>query len=142
MAAVFPDEGELVLLRRMLTPDAGDADMLHLHLFKNNFDPLKDSVLADFTEADFAGYAAADIDPANWLAPSTVAGRAQTSYNPAPVVFTVSSGSQNVYGYYLTDNADSVVLMCERFGNAPQNLTPSVPGLVVLIVQLRSENEP
>jgi hypothetical protein len=141
MAFVIPNEGEVVWLRRALTPDAGDADPLHLHLYKNNFTPLFGSVLADFTECDFAGYAVADVVPANWPTPGSVANRAQSIYQPAPLVFTPSAGSQNAYGYYLTDNADSVVLIAERFNDAPQLLTPSAPGLVVLVIQLHSEGE-
>lgn len=142
MAAVFPDEGEVVWLRRMLTPDAGDSLLLHLRVFKNNFTPLKASTLADFTEADFAGYAAADIDPATWPAPSSVGGVAQSMYLPAPQVFTCTAGTQDVYGWYLTDNADTVCLAAERFSNAPQTITPTVPALVVLLIQLHSEYEP
>jgi len=141
MAFVVPNEGEVVWLRRALTPDAGDGDLLHLHLFKNNFTPGFTTVLADFTESDFAGYAVVDVDPANWPTPTSVANRAQSIYQPAPLIFTPSSGSQNAYGYYLTDNSDSVVMLAERFNDAPQLITPTAPALVVLVVQLHSEGE-
>lgn len=70
-----------------------------LHLFRNDFSPLPNSLTSDFLECNFAGYASVFIGPL--FQPVT---------NPAPglwqstsgiVTFTCTAGSQVVYGWWI-----------------------------------------
>lgn len=142
MALVVPDLGEVELLRRMLRPETGDADTLKLKLYKNNYTPVKASVLANFTECDFDGYAAADLDPANWDGPTSTAGVAVTVNSAGATTWYATSGSQNAYGYYVTNHDGSVVLWAERFPSAPLTISTTIPALVVPVMQLHSESQP
>jgi hypothetical protein len=105
-----------VLTAILLRLGTAVTGLVHIHLFKNNFTPTKNSILADFTEltnVDVPGYAAS---PANWFAgvphrlptgaweapdsladPSFVA----TGPPPAPIV---------VYGFFATDSTDAILL--------------------------------
>jgi hypothetical protein len=142
VSAVYPDEGEREILRRALSPAAGDSSAFHLRLYKNNYSPVKDSTLGDFTEADFDGYAQQDVIPANWPAPTTAGGVAQSIYGPGVLEFDCNSGSQNVYGYYVVDATGTIVLWAERLPGAPVVASPTTPVLVALVVQLHSEIQP
>lgn len=94
-----------------------NATALKLHLFKSNTTPTTSSVLGDFTESDFAGYASQTI--ITWTAPAMAAHVA--SMVAAARTFTRSStgASQNIYGYYVTDNGSTILLWAERDANAP-----------------------
>lgn len=85
---------------------------IRLHLFTNNYTPVAGSVLANFTEATFVGYASAIVGA--WAAPSTSGGRA--SSQPPVITFTAPGGGlpQTVYGYYVTDAASTIVYWAER----------------------------
>lgn len=113
---------------------------LHLRLYKNDYFPNRESTLGDFVEADFAGYAELLLDRSQWSAPVTTAGRAQTYYGPAFVEWLSTSGSQNVYGYYVTGGV-GVVAWAERFAQF-QQVGVSTPVLVQPIMVLHSELEP
>lgn len=88
-----------------------------LHLFKNNYTPIAGSLLADFTEADFTGYASVTL--AGWTTPVIISGKSSTSANP--VTFTTGTvGTGNtIYGYYVTDSTNTKLLFAERDANAP-----------------------
>lgn len=88
-----------------------------LHLFKNNITPGKAHVLADFTEADFDGYAPQTIS--NWVA-TVVSGHIAIT-TPDPNTFTSTGGAtpNDVYGYYVTDSFNAVLWWAERDPAAP-----------------------
>ena len=107
MALSIPDEGEEDIL------DVIFATTLVLRLFKNNLTPTNASVLSDFTEADFTGYAAITLTGGSWTttpgAPSIATYVAQT--------FTCSAAgaAQTIYGYYITRTSSGRVWVAERF---------------------------
>lgn len=107
MAGGVPDEGEEDML------DVLFATTLVLRLFKNNISPNNASVLADFTEANFTGYAAITLTGGSWTttagAPSVAAYAQQTFSSSA------AQAAQSVYGYYITRTATSRVWAYERF---------------------------
>jgi len=95
---------------------AGPGTAVVVQLFKNDFTPTETSVLADFIEADFSGYAeiaAQEFDPA-YL---NEAGRAQVTGD------TVLTWTQNattignsVYGYMVLTTGGAL-LYSERFAS-------------------------
>lgn len=73
----------------------------YVRLFKNNFTPTPASVFADFTECDFIGYAAVQINSKFGTPYKVIDGKYQT--DSSAFTFTQTSGSaQTAYGWYLT----------------------------------------
>ena len=121
MAGVLADNGSKQVLTECKTN--WNSTALKIHLFKNNYTPLTTSVIGDFTESTFAGYAAASLT--TWPTPTVAAHVA--SMAAAAVTFTRSTtgATEAIYGYYVTDNASTVLLWAERDANAPINVTNS-----------------
>jgi hypothetical protein len=93
-----------------------NATLLKMHLFKNDVDPALTSVLADFLESDFPGYVAQDI--AVWGVPVVVAHVARMQA-AALTWLQTGAGVQDVYGYYVTDAAGTLLRWAERDPAAP-----------------------
>jgi|KBSMisStaDraftv2_1062788.scaffolds.fasta_scaffold26870_3 hypothetical protein len=73
----------------------------YLRLFKNNFTPTPASVAGDFTEADFTGYAAVQVNSKFGSPYKVIDGEYQT--DSSAFSYSCSGGSsQNLYGWYLT----------------------------------------
>lgn len=110
---ISQSQGILTLLDDS-TATAGPWEGALVHLFKNDLVPAPNTVLADFTEADFDGYAASAAivwgDPyQNELNQSTILGDAKT--------FTATGATtpNDIYGYYITDAGGTELLLSERF---------------------------
>ena len=100
-----------------------NATALKLHLFKSNTTPTTSDVIGTYTECDFAGYAA--ISMTTWATPS-VAAHVATMVAAAKTFTRSTTGTaQNIYGYYVTDNANTILLWAERDSNAPIVVTNS-----------------
>jgi len=97
-----------------------------LRLFQNDFVPNKDSVLADFTEATFDGYAAPTLTFANaYIGPDN------TVKLTAPSELFVPTGSTTpniIYGWYIVANGTDV-FSSNRF-DTEVPLTGPTTGLV------------
>lgn len=85
---------------------------LTLHLFQNNYTPVKGSVLANFTEANFGGYTGG-VALAGWTAPALSAGRMVSQANPITQTCDGTGAANTIYGYYVKDAAN-VVQWAER----------------------------
>lgn len=99
------------------------ASSLRVRLFQNNFVPDADTVLVDFTEANFAGYAAGV--PSNPFNAVTLTGAGYSQIeSPDVLTFTASSGAtpNTIYGYYVVNIASNRVRWCEKF-DAPMAMT-------------------
>lgn len=112
----------------------GRYDGAVVRLFKNDITPDRTTVLADLTEADFAGYAASSAvvwgavfsdenDAAN------VVGGSKQFQASGPV-----SPAQQIYGYYVTNAAGDTLYWAERFDqpkevNGAEDAIIVVPGL-------------
>jgi hypothetical protein len=73
----------------------------YVHLYKNNFTPTAASVLADFTEATFTGYAAVQVNSKFASVYKVIDGEYQT--DSSAFTFNCTGGSsQDAYGWYLT----------------------------------------
>jgi hypothetical protein len=78
----------------------------YLHLFTNNVTPSPTSVIADFTEADYTGYASQPIPgvgAVGWASQG-----AAVAYS-GPVIFapTGTAVTNIIYGYYITDSGST-----------------------------------
>lgn len=112
-AVLVPDTAE-VELGKIVTNTTAASDVKY-HLYTNNLTPVEGTVLADFTECTDALYAAIAVAGANWTW-STVAG---TSFGTAPNITFSFAAAVSIYGYFVTNNAGTKLLWCERFGGAP-----------------------
>lgn len=118
MALLTPNVGVQEMLKRALNFSAtGDV---HLHLFKSNTTPAETDTVATYTEATFTGYSVKTLTGASW----TITNADPSSASYAQQTFTSSAGSQNenVYGYYVTNSADTILLWAERFSDGPYNI--------------------
>ena len=86
-----------------------------IHLYQNDIAPSPSTLLADFVEATFDGYAAPVVTPASW--PIFLQGISQAvAVGPAQVFSPTGNVTPNViYGYYVTDNTGARLLWAERF---------------------------
>jgi hypothetical protein len=123
MPLLVPDVGEVELLSRMLNKGA-TGDVI-LRLYSNNYTPVEGATVASFTQCTAAGYAAKTLTGASW-AVATNAGTTEASY--AEQIFTFTA-AQTVYGYYVTNSANTIALWAEIFTGAPFNI-PSGGGSV------------
>jgi hypothetical protein len=90
-----------------------------LRLFANDFTPDPASVLGDFTESSFTGYAPESLSGLFGSPVKITDGEWQIQTDPIP--FSCSGGSpQVVYGAYVDDGAD--VIFSARF-DAPITMT-------------------
>lgn len=108
--------------KSILTALHGGGDFLAaaagtvLKLFKNNFVPGPGSTAADFTEADFTGYASIAI--ASWAAPAldAVSGRWYLSPSAGVESFTQTGvvSVNTVYGFFMINGPGDLICF-ERF---------------------------
>ena len=123
MSLVIPDVSEVETLD-FLT--AALLDGLVARLYSNNHTPAAASVLVDFTECVFAGYA--DQVLTGW-SNAAIDGSSHAFSIALPVGFTPTllAGSGNIYGWYLTDAGNTILYGAEIFSGAPltvaQNIT-------------------
>lgn len=92
-------------------------DGCKVHLFTNDFTPLPSTLLADFDEANFVGYA--EVTIADWgTTINTGTARAGSTASATFTAGAIVAPGQTVYGYYVTDSGETVVLFSERFETA------------------------
>lgn len=103
---IFNDRGEKIILRNALYSTGTPARNWTIRLFKNDFTPDETFVTSDLTTADFTGYNPVALGA--WTDPTTVANVALSAHGQ--VTFACGSSgitSNNIYGWYLTDDDDS-----------------------------------
>lgn len=111
---VVANEGELVLLGWTLR-DTSVTDDIKLKLFRTDVTPSATSTVASFTEANFTDYTEKTLSRGSWGAPTTVSGKASSTY--ADQSWTAGS-AQTIYGYYVTNDAEDTLLWAEKFDTA------------------------
>lgn len=96
---------------------AGGGELLVLHLYQNDIAPTQDTVLADFVEASFPGYAVRFCG-ADWIFPVTNAdGNAESKAHNYIWTPANQQDNQQVHGWYMTFQSDVVpalLFACER----------------------------
>jgi len=133
MALLVPDVGEVELLSRML--NLNSPDDVVLHLYTNDKTPAEGDVLGDYTESTATGYAAETLTGSSWSV-STTSGTTTGEY--PQVTFTYEAAEPDIYGYYVTNNAEDTLLWAERFSDGPYAI-PSGGGSVKITPKIELE---
>ena len=110
MDQIHPDVSLIPILERIV------ADDFRYHLFENNVVPDRDTELADLTEVGSGGYASIVVAAADFTL-SGVTGHLG-SLAAAPISWTPSGTDWTIYGYYITDSANTLLLGVARFDGA------------------------
>src|ERR1044072_2949235 len=119
MALKVPDVGEVNILDTLR--GVWNSTTVRFHLYQTNYTPVDGSVLGDFTEATFSGYAA--IAVSSFAAATTVSNRGSTTANPITFTRGVGETSNSIYGYYVTDSTNTKLLFAERAPAPPISMT-------------------
>lgn len=113
---VVPQVGARRLLEKGLS---GVTAPVRFHLYTNDYSPTVFTVLGDFVEANYTGYAVKVVDTTTdltyFLQPdgSVVAGAASQLWTP-----TGPAVSNEVFGYYVTESTSAALLWAERFAES------------------------
>lgn len=138
MLMVCPDQGKDRFLRILFGFGGAAAGNLTLRGFQNNYTPDDDSVFASFTESTFTNYSPISIIPSDWGSPviTSHVGIIEISFVPE---WDCTGGSgEDLWGWWLTDDATSIVLLAQRF-DAVRNMIPgAVEKLDPFRVKLKS----
>jgi len=115
------------------------AGTAKLRLYQNNYTPTEADDISDYTEATFSGYAAATIG--TWNAATYGGGEAEAEATTAHT-FTNSTGAvgNDIYGYYVTDSAGTVLYWAQRATSPPLSL--QLAGEAVTITPAITGNNP
>jgi hypothetical protein len=108
MAIVVPNNSEIFLLKYLLNIEEVDDPVLKL--FSNDITPSETTVLGDFTETTDPSYSPATLVAINWTI-STVEGIAVAEYPQLTFTFSTSA---DIYGYFVTNNAETELLWALR----------------------------
>jgi len=131
MALLVPYVGEVEMLNRILNHSTPDDVVIHL--YTNNATPAPGDTVGSYTQSTGTGYAAITLTGANWTI-ATNAGTTSATY--AQVTFTYTGPEPTVYGYYVTNNAGTVVMWAERFSDGPYAI-PSGGGSVKITPKIQ-----
>jgi hypothetical protein len=114
MALVVPNESEIRLLEYMLnaTPSTDQV----LHLFRNDVTPSESTTIGDLAEVTAAGYSALTLTPTEWTITTDGDGAA---YAQQPTKEFTLSAAETIYGYYVTNAANTMLLWLQRAEFAP-----------------------
>lgn len=114
MAVVVPNAAEDVMLQNIVNKTA--PQNWRLKLYTNDYTPVAGSTEANFTEANFTGYAAITLTGASW---SIVAGSpTQATYAEQTFTSTADQSAQTVYGVYAVQQTSGKIMFAERFASA------------------------
>jgi hypothetical protein len=127
MAGIVMDQGIQDWLTDLISGTVFGA--MKVRLYQNNHTPANTDVLASYTESTFAGYAAVSLS--GWSA-VTVSGHVATTIS-ATATFTLSSGTQNVYGVFLTNSAGTRLEAAQIDPNAPISMSTTINTYTVTV---------
>lgn len=133
MALLVPDEGEVELLSRAVNKNVPDD--CELHLYTNNKTPAEGDVVGDYTESTGAGYASETLTGSSWTVTTTTG---TTTGEYPQVTFTYTGAEANIYGYYVTNAGNGILLWSERFSDGPYAI-PSGGGSVKITPKIELE---
>jgi hypothetical protein len=112
MNQIYPDQGLVELLTRLVTPS------VHYHLFTNNIIPDLSTTLGALVEAAWAGYAVVTVLPGAFTI-GTVTAHVGTIIAAPISFFNTSGGDVTPYGYYVTDAGNTKLYAITLFSGAP-----------------------
>jgi hypothetical protein len=116
MAATFVNSGNLLQLKVLL--GVSSASLPVLRLYTNNVTISATTVIGGVTECVDGSYVAATLGSGGWSF-SLVSGVEQGAYSA--VNFTIGT-TDTIYGYYITDYANSTLLAIEAFSGGPYSI--------------------
>jgi len=116
MALLVPDVGEVQLLSYALNKLTPENQIMRL--FKNDYTPVEGSVLGDFTEATWTGYAQKSLTGSSWTV-ATVAGVTTGTFAVQTFTSTANQAAELSYGYYVLGATSGILLWAERFTDGP-----------------------
>jgi hypothetical protein len=116
MALIVPDEGEIELLKKLLILTT-DTETYSVKLFQNNYIPSSSTTAADFTEADFDGYAPVTLNRSDWSTPTIDISSDALSTAPSQS-WTCGTFGNTIFGYYVLGSTSGKVLWSERLSVA------------------------
>jgi hypothetical protein len=122
------DTGEIQLLKYML--NYAPADNARVHLYTNNITPSGSDTITNYTESVAPGYGSISLIGILWTL-ATLSGTSCASYARQTFSFTTSEAVQ---GYYITNNASTVLIWAEKFPAVFNS--PSSGGTVSLDVKI------
>lgn len=110
--------------------EAGIWNGAKVKLFKNEKTPSSGDVLADYTEADFTGYV--ESTAVTWGTPYVdEVGRAVILGDLKTFAATGSGTTNIIYGYYVVDSAEEVLLYAEKF-EEPRDMDETADAIPVI----------
>lgn len=138
---VVADEGERFLLDTTLSTPLAVSQTWNVHLYTNDYTPIRSVTLGDLVECSLPGYSAKPLTRSLWTPAITVGGQAQSQYGANPVLFPVTGGLATYYGFFVTTEDNAQLLWVQR-GDAPAVIDPFHPGVANVVFGARSESEP
>lgn len=130
---VYPDAGLIQILTNIVAPD------FHLHLFSNNATPSDSSVLGDFTESVFTGYAVKTLSHGTWVSLG-VSSHIGTFAYPTVVFSNTSGAAATVYGFFMTDTTNTILISAGLFDGSPITI-PATTGTYAFIPTISDQSE-
>lgn len=122
----------------------GSPYTLSARLYKNDFTPDKDTILADLVEADFSGYGQGSVVPGDWFHVGTPPPPAEYNMGATGDLFFSHNGggvANTVYGFYLVDPAAGALVFTARLAT-PYLMASNLNTLDVLAVLGLNSVEP
>lgn len=127
--AVLTQAGLTQFLQWILREDIPGVINWRLLLWRNDYYPTWETVLADLDECQFDGYARATLDRSTWTAPTVTQGCGASYYGPTPLGWQVGPVvSETVYGYAVLDESTGNLMWTQRFD--PADIAPLVPSSI------------
>lgn len=115
MAGIVTEAGRMYIASGLVGALDGSGDILVLHLFKSDSTPTTGSVPGDFTEAAFGSYTAIQKYLNENSGPVLTAGEALVLFGGGPQHWDCTSGTETIYGWYITEYATGYLLFAERY---------------------------
>jgi hypothetical protein len=113
---VYPAVADALMAALSARPAAALMAAPNVHLFGNDFTPSPFSVLANFTDVTFTGGAA--VAQGTLLGPVWLDNIIRGMLVNTTFTCTVTpSPGQTIFGYYLTDAANALLWVAERFAD-------------------------
>lgn len=118
MSLLVPNASEGTMLANFLNKTAPQD--LRLKLFKNDKTPAETDVAADYTVADFTGYANIDFVAATWTV--TPGAPSEAAYPQQSFTSSADQAAQLIYGYFVIQVTSGLLMWAERFTNGPYTI--------------------
>lgn len=117
MSIMVPKEGRLWWASRLFVAGIPNTEALKLQLFKSDTTPTVNTVRADLTPCAFTGYAAYNFPLSENGAVALSGNMARSLFTNGSRSWTCTAAPETIYGWFLTNNADDTILLCERYAS-------------------------